>query len=250
MLYEIKYNEDMKISLVKGNSKLGTKVYAFNLMPGDIPLSTKDKGVLTNVLGTCKGCCDGCKDLCYAISDAKRYHNTVIPSIGKNTVLIYNNINETFRQLKEELINKKVQVLRYHSSGEIFSYDYLLKMVELAKELPNVKFYFYTKRFAFVEKYLKENFSFPDNLICNISEWNGNTKGYDLRGLNKFVYDDGSNPLLSKTAHCPAVSKSGKRTGITCSQCKRCFSSNNGHITAVYDHSGKIKHANQNKEVG
>ena len=246
MLYEMNYNSAMKISLVKGNSKLGKGVYAFNLLPGDEPLSTKDKGQLTNVSGTCHGCCDTCKNFCYAISDARRYHNTCIPSLAKNTLMVRNNVHGVFEQLREELIKKKAKVLRYHSSGEIVSYDYLLRMVKLARELPDVKFYFYTKRFGFVDKYLKRFGKFPNNLVCNISEWKGNTDGYNLDGLNRFVYDDGSDPALKYVVHCPAVDKYGHKTGITCDTCGRCFRGNDGHITAVYDHSGKKK---QNKMI-
>ena len=236
MLYEINYDPTMKISLVKGNSKLGKGVYAFNLLPGDEPISTKDKGQLTNVRGTCSGCCDGCKNYCYAISDARRYHNTCIPSLAKNTLVIRHDMDGGFNQIKDEIVSKKAKVLRWHSSGEIESYDYLLHMVKLAVELSDVKFYFYTKRFNFVEKYLKECGALPDNLICNISEWKGNTKGFNLDGLNKFVYDDGTDPSLKGIPHCPAVDKNGHKTGINCDQCKRCFSRNDGHVTAVYNH--------------
>ena len=236
MLYEIKYDKDMKISLVNGNSKLGNGMYTFDLLPGDKPLSTKDKGQLTNVHGTCGGCCDGCQKFCYAIRDARRFHNTCIPRLGRNTVIMRNNIEDGFKQLKEALVQNKAKILRYHSSGEIESYDYLLHMVKLAVELPDVQFYFYTKRFGFIEKYLNECGEFPKNLVCNISEWKGNTDGYNLRGLNKFVYDDGTDPKLEKAFHCRAVSKDGSKTGITCDSCGRCFRGNNGYITAVYDH--------------
>ena len=236
MLYEIKYDASMKISLAKGNSKLGQGMYTFNTLPGDKPLSTKDKGQLTNVYGTCGGCCDGCEKFCYAVRDARRFHNTCIPSIGKNTVIMQNNLEDGFKQLSQEIVAKKVKVLRWHSSGEIISYDYLLKMVELAKEFPDVKCYVYTKRFAWVEQYLKEYGMFPDNFVCNISEWKDNTKGYNLAGLNRFVYDDGSDESTKKMVHCPAVKKDGGRTSVTCDKCKRCFSGNKGLVTAVYEH--------------
>lgn len=236
VMYNINYNEEMVVSLVKGNSKLGKKVFAFNLMPGDKPISTKDKGELTNVWGTCVGCCDGCQNHCYAVRDTRRHHNKVIPSVGKNTVIMRHDMDKGFKQIKEALIKNKAKVLRLHSSGEIMNYDYLLHMVKLAVEMPDVLFYFYTKRFAFMEQYLKECGALPENLVCNISEWKGNTEGYQLDGLNKFVYDDGTDPKVAKLAHCPAVDKQGKKTGVTCSQCQRCFSGNKGIVTAVYDH--------------
>jgi hypothetical protein len=145
-------------------------------------------------------------------------------------------MDKGFKQIKEALIKNKAQVLRFHSSGEIMSYDYLLHMVKLAVEMPNVKFYFYTKRFAFMEQFVRECGELPANLVCNISEWNGNTSGYQLDGFNKFVYDDGTNPAVASLTHCPAVDKRGKKTGVTCAQCGRCFSGNKGIVTAVYDH--------------
>jgi hypothetical protein len=236
VVYNINYEPTMQISLAKGNSKLGKGVYAFNLIPGDEPLSTKDKGQLTNVRGTCGGCCDGCEKYCYAVNDARRFHNTVIPSVGKNTVIMRHNIEDGFKQLKDGLVKNKAKVLRYHSSGEIETYDYLLHMVKLAVELPDVLFYFYTKRFGFIEKYLNEHGELPKNLVCNISEWKGNTEGYNLQGLNRFVYDDGTDPDMKKLVHCPAVDKKGHKTGVTCDKCGRCFSGNRGITTAVYNH--------------
>ena len=236
VLYNINYDESMTISLAKGNSKLGKGVFAFNLMPGSKPLSTKDKGQLTNVVGTCGGCCDGCENFCYAVKDTRRYHNTVIPSVGKNTVIMRHDMDKGFKQIKEALIKNKAKVLRWQSSGEIMNYNYLLHMVKLAIELPDVQFYFYTKRFKFMEQYLKECGELPKNLVCNISEWKGNTEGYQLDGLNKFVYDDGTDATLENLVHCPAVSKNGRKTDVTCDECGRCFSGNKGIITAVYDH--------------
>lgn len=236
MLYQINYEPNMKISLVKGNSKLGKGVYVFNLLPGSAPISTKEKGQLTNVHGTCEGCCSDCEDACYAIKDTRRYHNTCIPSLAKNTLIMRNDIDGGFAQLKAKLIKSKASVLRWHSSGEIESYDYLVHMVRLAEELPSVQFYFYTKRFGFVERYIREHGNFPSNLICNISEWNGNTRDFNLAGLNVFTYDDGTDENLKNVIHCPAVDRNGHKTGINCDQCRRCFSRNDGRITAVYAH--------------
>ena len=147
VLYPISYNKDMEISLVQGNKKIGHGVFALNLLPGDQPISTKTRGQLTDIKGTCGGCCEGCVNDCYAMRDAKRYHNACIPSLGKNTLIMRHNIDGMFAQLEEKLTKKNAKVLRYHSSGEIENFNYLLHMVKLAVRMPNVKFYCYTKRF-------------------------------------------------------------------------------------------------------
>ena len=236
--YDLHYTPGMRIKLSKGNRKIG-KIYNFNLLPGNKPISTKDKGPLTNVVGTCTGCCDGCERYCYAVRSAQCHHNVNIPAWGNNTLIVRNDLSGAFAQIKEELTKHDVKLLRYHSSGEIESYSYLEHMVSLANDLPNVHFYFYTKRFSFIEKYLKENGKFPENLVVNISEWNGNTAGYDLHCLNRFVYDDHTDPALEKVPHCPAIAKDGSETGVTCDKCGICWRKNNGHVVAVYDHSGK-----------
>ena len=236
VLYPMVYSADMEISIVQGNKKLGSGVFAFNLLPGDEPLSVKTKGVLTNIRGTCTGCCSGCVNDCYAVRDAKRYHNTCIPSLSKNTLIMRNDIEKMFAQLENQLVKRKAKVLRWHSAGEIESFDYLRRMVALAEKLDNVKFYCYTKRFNFVQQYLNEHKTFPNNFTVNISVWNGNDEGYDFGGLNKFVYDDGSDPEVTKMFHCKAVAPNGKSTGLTCDKCGRCFNGNRGLITAVYAH--------------
>ena len=242
--YQIKVTKDSIISISKGNTKIGKKVFTLNLLPGSKPISTKEKGALTDIKGTCEGCCDGCEKVCYACNDARRHHNSVIPANGKNTLIWREYPNLYFNQIKNYVTNpkNKVDIFRYHSSGEIETYDYLLRMVRLAKETPNVKYYFYTKRFAFIEQYLKEYEKFPENLVCNISVWHKNHIGYKLDGLNQFIYDDGDEPELANIPHCPAVSKptkpgdKGKKTGVTCSQCGLCYRKNEGHKIAVYNH--------------
>lgn len=236
VLFPMTYNEDMEISLVNGNHKLGKGIWCYNLLPGDKPLSTSTKGQLTNVYGTCGGCCEGCANKCYAIRDAKLYCRTCIPSWGKNTLIMRNDIEGMFSQLKGKLTAKKAKVLRFHSSGEIESYTYLLHMVKLAVEMPDVQFYCYTKRFKYVQKYLDEYQEFPKNLVVNISVWKGNDAGYDFKNLNYFVYDDHTDPEVMKMKHCPAVDKNGRSTGITCGQCGWCFKGNNKRRIAVYEH--------------
>jgi len=235
-LYPMTYHREMTISLVNGNHKVGKGIWCFNLLPGDEPLRNSTKGLLTNINGTCTGCCTGCANACYAIRDAKFHNNSCIPAWSRNTLIMRNDIENMFEQLKKGLIKKKAKVLRWHSAGEIETYNYLLHMVKLAVEMPNVQFYCYTKRFDFITQYLKDFKKFPKNFVVNISVWHDNDKGYDFGKCNKFVYDDGTDPKVAKMRHCPAVDKNGNSTGITCAKCGWCFKGNYGRITAVYSH--------------
>ena len=126
-----------------------------------------------------------------------------------------------------------VSAIRFHSFGEIPSFKYLLKMIELANNNPFVRFYTYTKRYEWIEQVLKEQ-DLPQNLVINISIWHKNYN--NPYGLPEFIYDDHTDPSLANIPHCPAVDKNGNETGVTCATCKRCIFATKGQKTAVYEH--------------
>ena len=242
-LYEMKYENGMKISVSKGNNKIGKKVHTFNTLPGSSPIETTTKGMLTSIKGTCHGCCEGtCENGgCYAIRDCKLHHNSVIPAVLKNTLILRHDIDDCFNQLKEYCVNNKVEYFRVHSSGELDSYEELEKLVWLANECPSIHFCIYTKRFEWVKQYLDTNKKFPENLAVNLSKWMDNMKDYmDIPDINIFAFDSGEDEEIKDWAVCPAVAKKpgakkGYETGVTCSQCLRCYRKGNTK-TRVYNH--------------
>ena len=239
--YDIQITEETQPSISKGNHKIGKDIYSFSLLPGDEPLSINDGELLTNVSGTCTGICGDCKKYCYAVRDAKLHHNATIPAWTKNTLLMRWNLSKLMDKIDNFIKTHSVGTWRWQVAGEIESYEYLEAMNDIAKKNPTVKFGVYTKRFDFVERFLAENKKFAKNLCVNISEWNHNTDGYNLDGLNRFVWDDGNDPEIAKLPHCPAVSKpkpghsKGERTSVTCDHCGRCYNTT-GRKTAVYNH--------------
>ena len=58
---------------------------------------------------------------------------------------------------------------RWFDSGDIQSVDHLKQLVQIAQNLPHIKFWLPTKEYGFVSEYLKENKSFPDNLNVRLS---------------------------------------------------------------------------------
>lgn len=232
-LYSGKYSGVEKLNIQQGNSKLGRRIHTVNTLAGDRPIIKKDGTILTDITGTCGGLCEGCIDKCYAMNYTKRHHNTVIPSYIPNTLLAKHNVKSMFEQLEEYIDRKKVKILRYHSSGEIPSYSYLIAMIELANKKPEVQFYCYTKQFEYLEKAFLE-VGIPQNLHINVSIWHGN---YDNKyGFQEFIYDDGSDPEIANLYHCPSVDKNGNKTGVKCQDCGMCFNSSFGNKIAVYSH--------------
>jgi len=245
VVYPLTYSDDLKVTMINGNNKIGKGVWTLNTLPGEHPIVTQTKGQLTNVLGTCAGCCEGCENGgCYAMRDAKTHHNACIPAWGKNTLILRHDLKAYIAQVKDLVIKNKMEYVRIHSSGEYDSYDHLVAMANLAKELPTVKFYSYTKRFAWVEKYLQENGEFPGNFAVNLSKWKNNMDKYPLlkkSNCNIFAWDDGDDSEIKDWHACPAVDapKEGQKKGhgndIKCMQCKRCMTAS-GKRTKVYNH--------------
>jgi hypothetical protein len=233
-LYKITLPDDADINVSVGNIKVG-KIHNINLLPGEHLLHTKTRGLLTDVPGTCNGCCEGCESGgCYAIRDAKLHHNVTIPAWVTNTLLMRKDLNAFFDKIDEYINLNKVKYWRWHAAGEVPSYEYLVKMNDVAKKHPEVKFYFYTKRFDWVVKFEQEH-CFADNLTCNISVWHDNAKDYKFNNVNYFVYDDHTEEHVKKMSRCPAVDKDGHETGVTCDKCQRCIRKHGG-MTAVYAH--------------
>jgi len=231
--FESYLSENTHVHIQDGNRKLGKGIYTVNLLAGDEPLTLKNGQQLTNIAGTCKGCCDGCKHDCYAIR-AQLFRNSNMKSWNDNTILATQEIDVFFDEIQKFIDRNIVGAMRFHSMGELPSYNYLLHMVRLAKNNPDVKFYTYTKRFTWVEKYLMDNHEFPSNLVVNMSIWH---KNYDNPyHLPEFIYDDGTEEDVAKLPHCPAVDTKGHETGMVCSRCKRCLKAKNGDRIAVYAH--------------
>ena len=232
--YHLTIDDDTRVKIVNGNSKLGKGIYAVNLLPGDTPLTLNNGTQLTNVAGSCAGCCGGCKSLCYAVSDAKRFHNTVIKSQGGNTLLARFDRPRFFADIQRFIDYNMVAAIRVHSSGEFLSYGYFTDWMEFARNNPEVKFYCYTKRFNFIEKYLDSGETIPNNFVINVSIWG---KNYDNPyNLPEFIFDNGTDPELEKIPHCPASDINGNKTGMTCAACKLCINAKNGQRIAVYSH--------------
>ena len=231
---EIYMNQNTHVHIVDGNGKVGKGIYCINLLSGDEPLRKKNGQLLINIAGTCSGCCEICKNDCYALrNQIFRCSEGNLISWGENTILAKEYPELFFIQIQDKINRSLMSYIRFHAFGEIPSYEYLLRMIDLAKNNPRIVFYTYTKRYEWIENAMKEQ-TVPENLIINISIWH---KNYDNPyKLPEFIYDDQTEEYLKDVFHCPAVDINGHETGVTCALCKGCFSTKNGDKTAVYAH--------------
>lgn len=267
-LYIIK-EEEATLHISKGNSKVGKGIYTWSTLPGNRKnlLVLNKTVVLTSIPGTCSKHCEGCfNGGCYAVNSAKLHHNVVIKAWGDNTLLLRS--GRAFGMI-DEFISKKnrrylktgdrenhavVKTFRINVSGEIESAAELERWNELAKKHPEVNFGLYTKNYEALEEFMEKHGDTADNFCINVSEWHGVAKEFLARHpgrFNVFEYDDsnrkscGMSPedieRLSKTVHCPAVTRAGKHAKgpngeeITCDHCGKCYRKT-GLRTAVWAH--------------
>lgn len=165
----------MKNLLGTGNSKLNetAKYFDVKILNFSIP-SGNDK--LTGKI-TCPFA-GSCLKLCYAKKGFYAFNN-----VQKALSVRYQATKEIdfeqriINQINKLKTNKKIYI-RIHDSGDFYSLVYFQKWLSIAKKLPNVRFYAYTKSHSILrEQILPENFdliysygSKNDHLINDNSE--------------------------------------------------------------------------------
>jgi len=151
--------EALNLAVSEGNTKIG-KVLNVSLAP-----------VIDCLF------CEHCKNECYDIDDC-RYTNT-LNARARNSVLWHVAPDSFFQQIESAIIHHpSYEYFRFHVGGDIPGMDYLARMIEVAKNHPEVRFWTYTKVYGLVNLYVKthgddRHVAIPDNLTIMFSEWRG-----------------------------------------------------------------------------
>lgn len=243
-------NEDQAtLHISQGNEKIGKGIWSFSTLPGNAEhmIRTKDKGLLTDIPGTCGKLADVCANSCYAFKSCVQHHNACVPAWAENTILLRNGklweeLN-TFltlknakaikalregKTLKEATELAVVRAFRINTSGEVETAQQFDRWVELAIQFPMIDFALYTKNFEALGEYLDylvvNGLDLPDNFAINISQWNHCADEFiekyaDAWKLNVFEFDPTNRPghgfsdedvaRLKKMPHCYGITKEG-----------------------------------------
>lgn len=197
------------MKITNGNSKLSPSIPSINLPAGV----------------TCRSDAPCCKQ-CYAKHGHFLYKN--IQSCYRENLEHFlkdgdDYFNNIIRQLKQPLIIYKY--IRWHSSGDIVNYNYLLGMIKVAKACKGIKFLAFTKKYEIVNSYLSNGEELPKNLRIVFSGWDEGwnfDNPYNLPvALVRFKNDKRD---FSKCKEC-----SGK-----CYECVSCWKLKNGE-SVVFD---------------
>lgn len=199
------------MKITNGNSKLGISIPSINLPAGitcrtDAPCFrecyAKHGRFLYKKIKTCYKA-----NLDHYMQDGDGYFDDIISQL--NTPLII------------------YKYVRWHSSGDIVDYDYLLGMIRVAKKCKQVNFLCFTKKYNLVNKYISECGEMPKNLHIVFSGWDKTWQvdnPYNLPiALVRFKNDDRD---FSKCIQC-----TGK-----CYECVSCWKLKKGQTVVFNKH--------------
>lgn len=143
-------NQDMQISISRGNSKLGS-IPSVSLPAGD----------------TCRSDCE-CGIKCYT-KKIERLRPSVRAAYKKNYELLKSDPDTYWREVEASVMMSRF--FRFHVSGDIVDEDYLKKMIEIADRNRHCEILCFTKRYDIVNRCLDSGVFAPQNLHLVFSAW-------------------------------------------------------------------------------
>ena len=108
------------------------------------------------------------------------------------------------------ITKKGEQYFRWHDSGDIQNLAHLIKIVDIAKRCPTVKFWMPTREKAIVRSFQTAHGAFPRNLVVRIS-------ATMIDGAAPVGFANTST-VTTGTPSCPAYTQGG-----VCGNCRACW---------------------------
>jgi len=206
--YTIEELKELDQRITPGNAKMG-KIWNFS-----IPAYDSVSPIRGEIMRTCPGATRWCRVCCYA---QRGFYN--LPKVREG------HVNNLLDSLRSDFPDRVVEVLqrrrrkpfflRIHTAGDFYSPEYIEKWMEVARRLPNWRFYFYTRDWLLDDFRPKlEEFKAMDNVtgLASTDEDTGPPPdGWLEYGINySYRQREYSEPAIK----CP---------GITCERCRRCI---------------------------
>ena len=169
------------VKISNGNSKLGA-----------IP------SVSLPSIKTCRNC--ACQEKCYA-QKLERLRPAVRNAYQHNLEVWIKDPETYWREVEASIMMSRF--FRFHVSGDIPSFKYLLNMVEIARRQPHCEILCFTKKYNLVNELIEQGGELPGNLHMIFSGWVG------LEMANPFSlpeahvrYRDGSTTAREGAVEC------------------------------------------------
>ena len=169
------------VKISKGNSKLGA-----------IP------SVSLPSIKTCRNC--ACQEKCYA-QKLERLRPAVRNAYQHNLEVWIKDPETYWREVEASIMMSRF--FRFHVSGDIPSFKYIINMVEIARRQPHCEILCFTKKYNLVNEFIEQGGELPGNLHMIFSGWVG------LEMANPFSlpeahvrYRDGSTTARDGAVEC------------------------------------------------
>lgn len=157
--------------------------------------------------------------ICYADKGMYRFSNAQKALKKRFEALKHPQFVDAFvfaleQKLKRQ--NIKENRFRWHDSGDLTSYDHLLKVVEIARRVPKVRFWLPTRQLNFLKRFFDEGGVLPDNLTVRTSA----TKIGERAKRAPFGLPESTSGLDTAPGvhHCPA-----RKQNNQCKACDACW---------------------------
>lgn len=161
-----------------------------------------------------------CAD-CYAMKGRYVFPNVRKAHIRRKAALE----NPAWVTLMTELISRKTKVdltggkyFRWFDAGDLQGVDHLEKIVQIANNLPDIKFWLPTKQADFVKSFLNSGGILPENLTVRYSAAKIGKKPNIFSGM----VGSGVEVSGEEVFDCPAYTQDGKCDGEKVS-CRACW---------------------------
>ena len=175
---------------------------------------------------TCRPCT--CMEKCYA-RRIERIRKSVRNAYQNNYHILLTEPDVYWREVEAAIMLSRY--FRFHVSGDIPNEDYLLHMIQLARQNGHCQILCFTKRYEFVNAYLDGGGTLPDNLHIVFSAWVGlpMTNPFSLPEAH-VRYRDGSTTAAETAQEC----------GGNCTECAvtdgGCWVLKNGEQVVFDEH--------------
>jgi hypothetical protein len=154
---------------------------------------------------------------CYAHKG--QYSFPVVRDAQARRLEILSSDLDTWRADMTELFGRKYAkksgpdaVFRWHDSGDLQGSEHLSAIVQIAKDLPGISFWIPTKEIKLVRAWIRQNGSFPANLVVRVSAPMIGQAAPTIAGTV------GSTVATGTGYACPAPTQ-----GNECGDCRACW---------------------------
>lgn len=212
----------------QGNSKTGAPVGSFNFP----------------VEQTCNHLCECYKSTaCYACGGFYQMPDNM-RRYAENLAFFLKHDSETFVDMFCEMLKANGnELFRYFTIGDIVNSRFFACMAEIARRMPDVKFWSYTKKYNIINKWCNVNGieNFPENLTIIFSHWlNENGEYFPMENPYNFPTSEfiplGKEHLTANITHiCPCSNPDVIATCATCDHA--CYTLKHGESMALLEHS-------------